>query len=341
MLRIGLIGYGAWGGCHSRVLRDCAQVAGVAAASEKTRACAATETGAPVYSDYRELLADDSVEAVDVVVPNYLHEQVALDALAAGKHVLLEKPMALTVEGCDRIIEAARKSARVVLVGHELHFSPLYAEIKRLIDAGRIGTPRYVLVDLWRRPYRAGSDNWKQDPARVGSWILEEPVHYFDLLAWYLEASGTPETVFARGNRRDVSASHRPGVNDNFSAMLGYAGGAYGIISQSLSAVEHHLSVKVFGSEGVLRSEWHAEMDRSERPSYSLEISEGGRMTSLPVEGTPGELFELRAQINAFCHAVRRGAALPFSLEEARRAVALCLAAEQAIETGGPVKITS
>ncbi len=340
-VRFGLIGYGAWGSCHARAIREiegCELVA-VAAASEATRERARQETGAAAFAGYRQLLASPDVDVADVVAPNHLHETIALEALAAGKHVLLEKPMATSVAGCDRILEAAARYQRLVLVGHELHFSPLYAAMRRLIAEGKIGCPRYVLVDLWRRPYRPGSENWKQDPGRVGSWILEEPVHYFDLVAWFLEGSGEPVSVFARGNRKDPGAPRIPGVNDNFSAVIAWGDGAYGIISQSLSAVEHHLSVKVFGSEGVLRSEWHADMDRSERPSFSLAVSEGAAMRPLEVQSTPGELFELRSEIRAMAAAVRGGAPLPFPPEHARRAVAMCLEAERSIQTGLPVSL--
>lgn len=340
MVRFGLIGYGAWGSVHARTI---AQVEGcelraVAAPSEQSRARASEETGARVFADYRELLACPDIDAVSVVAPNHLHEPIARAALAAAKHVLLEKPMALTVEGCDRILAAAQTSGKVLLVGHELHYSPLYTGIHRLIQEGAIGGPRYVLIDLWRRPYRQGSEGWKQDPARVGSWSLEEPVHYFDVIAWFLQPCGEPRTVAAFGNRRDPNAPASFGIHDNFTAVLTYDDGAYGVISQSLSAVEHHLSVKVFGSAGVLRAEWHAEQDRSLRPTFSLWISEGVAMKPLPVETTPGEVFELAAQIGAFRAAIEDGRPLPFTPVEARRAVALCLEAEQALELGRPVE---
>ncbi len=340
-VRFGLVGYGAWGSCHARAVRQVegCELAAVVAPSEATRRQAQEETGAAVFADHRQMLASAPVDVVSVLTPNHLHEPIALDALAAGKHLLLEKPMATTVAGCDRILEAAAWHGRQVLVGHELHFSPLYAEMWRLIEGGVIGSPRFVLVDLWRRPYRPGSGNWKLDPDRVGSWILEEPIHYLDLAAWFLEGSGQPESLFAHGNRRDPTAPAMPGVTDNFTAVLRYSDGAYGVVSQSLSAVDHHLSVKVFGSSGMLRSEWHAEQDRSERPRYSLEIGDGGAMKPLEVEGTPGELFELRGEIRALAAAVQHGAPLPFTPEEARRAVVLCLEAERSIASGAPVSL--
>ncbi len=337
-MRFGVIGYGAWGALHARAIQQIegCQLAAVAVPSEQSRVRASEETGVPVFADYRSVLALTAIDAVCIITPNHLHEQIALDALAAGKHVLLEKPMALSAEGCDRLLAAATAARRKLLVGHELHFSPLYLEMHRLISEGRIGRPRYMLVDLWRRPYRSGSDGWKQDPSRVGSWSLEEPVHYFDVIAWFLEASGEPQSVSAFGNRRDPSARPAAGVHENFTAVVSYADGAYGVISESLAAVEHHLSVKVFGSSGLLHAEWHAQHDRSVRPVFSLSISDAGRMVSLPVETPPTETFELIAEIRAFTAAVEKDQPVPFSPQAARRAVALCLAAERSLESGAP-----
>jgi myo-inositol 2-dehydrogenase/D-chiro-inositol 1-dehydrogenase len=220
-----------------------------------------------------------------------------------------------------------------------MRFSPMYATIRRLIDAGRLGAPRYILIDLWRRPYRAGSDGWRLDPARVGNWILEEPVHYFDAAAWYLDRCGAPSSVYAWGNRSQAGPPS-PGTNDNFTAMVHYPNGAYALISQSLAAVEYHLSIKVFGDRATLRAEWHADLDRSEHPAFSLEISEDGRMTPVELAGTPGELFELRQEIATLARVLGGSGTLPITPEEGRRAVALCLEATRSLETGQPVSLT-
>src|SRR4029078_6777893 len=115
---------------------------------------------ARVYADYRELLARNDIEAVDVVVPSYFHHEIASAALSAGKHLLLEKPMALSLRECDDMIALARKHERVFAVGHEVGLSSLWGKVKELIDSGYIGEPKYALVELSRRPYRLGSDNW-------------------------------------------------------------------------------------------------------------------------------------------------------------------------------------
>jgi myo-inositol 2-dehydrogenase/D-chiro-inositol 1-dehydrogenase len=340
-VRFGLAGYGAWGRCHARAIQQGrgTELRAVVAHSDATKAAAAAETGAAVLHTVEDLARRPDVEAVDIVLPNHLHESAALAAIRHGKHVLLEKPMSTSIDSCDRILEAARKAGVLLLIGHEMRFSPLYATVRRVIESGRLGEPRYILMDLWRRPYRSGSNGWRLDPARVGNWILEEPVHFFDAAAWYLDRYGDPATVYAWGNRREPGAARSSGVNDNFTATIQYPNGAYALISQSLCAVEHHFSLKVFGNRATLRAEWHAELDRSEHPSYSLEVSEGDRMLPLEVPGTPGELFELREEIAAMARAGRDGSPLPITPEEGRRAVALCLEATRSLETGEVVPI--
>lgn len=341
-LSFGLIGYGAWGKCHAEAIRQSpgCELRAVGARTDEARARAAHDTDAATYADYRELVHLPGLDVVDIVAPNHLHEEMAVAALDAGKHVLLEKPMATTVSACDRIINAARRSGRLLLVGHEMRFSPLHVLIHSLTASGRLGDPRYVLIDLWRRPYRPGSDAWRLDPKRVGNWILEEPVHFFDAAGWFLESAGQPSRIYARGNCADLSIPYDPVENDNFTAIIDYPNGAYASISQALDGVEHHLSIKVFGSKAMLRAEWHAEMDRSDRPSYSLEVSERGSLQTLEVPGTPGELFELREEIAALARAVRGEAPLPMTPEEARRAVMLCLMAQESLEAGREIHLT-
>lgn len=339
--RFGLIGYGSWGRCHARAILEtpgCELVA-VCARTRESREIAAAETGAAVCGDYLEVIENPALDIIDIVLPNHLHEAVACAALKNGKHVLLEKPMSTGVESCTRILRAAREAGRILLVGHEMRFSPVWDRVRALVEAGELGDVRSVLIDLWRRPYRPGADGWRSDPARVGNWTLEEPVHYFDLGAWFLREAGAPHTVYAYGNQRDISAEYRADMNDNFAALVSLPDRSYMSISQSLMAVEHHLSVKVMGSSAMVRAEWHAELDRSDRPAYSLQISKNGVLHDLPVASTPGELFELRTEIAAMAEAVRLGRPLAISPEEALRAVALCEAAKASLTTGEPVDL--
>jgi myo-inositol 2-dehydrogenase/D-chiro-inositol 1-dehydrogenase len=340
-LRFGLAGYGAWGRYHAQAIQstpDC-ELTAICSATSGSRESASQETGAQVFSSLEELLANAEVDIVDIVAPNYLHEEMTCAAFQHGKHVLLEKPMATSIAACDRMIEASKAAGKVLLIGHEMRFSGLHGEVRRILDSGRLGDLRYVIIDLWRRPYRKGAGGWRWDPQRVGNWILEEPVHFFDLASWYLDRCGAPATMFAYGNTMDADRERNLDVDDNFTALFTYPNGAYGVVSHSLAAVEHHLSIKLFGSKALIRAEWHAELDRSEKPAFELTMSENGAMRPIEVPSTPGEIFELRQEIAAMAAAVRDGAPLPITPEEGRRAIMLCLEARRSLEMGRVVSL--
>lgn len=338
-LRFGLIGYGAWGSHHAAAIEQTpgATLLAIAARSETTRqAAAAAFPQAAVYDDYRKLLARDDLDVVDVVLPSHLHVEVGRAVLQSGKHLLLEKPMALSVEGCDELIDLAAQKSRLLAIGHELRLSCLWAKVKQLIDEGRVGVPQYVLVELSRRPYRLGADGWRFDAARVGNWVLEEPIHFFDLARWYLASAGEPQSVYARANSRQPG---HPELQDNFSAIVNFAGGAYAVVSQTLSAFEHHQTVKVSGTNGAIWASWSGAMDRTRHPTFWLKHFDGERLSELPLEKPTGELFELEDEIAMIVDCIRQGRPPAASGHDGRWSVGLCLAAERSVETGMPVSL--
>src|SRR5262249_53160409 len=159
------------------------------------------------------------------------------DALTSGRHVLLEKPMCLTIDHCQELIATARARNLVLAIGHEMRLSTLWGKARELIASGALGDPLYALIELWRKPYRLGAEGWRYDIDRVGNWILEEPIHFFDLARWYFKGVAEPVSVYARANAR--LADHQE-LQDHFSATLNFSGGRYAVISQSLGGWEHH-----------------------------------------------------------------------------------------------------
>jgi myo-inositol 2-dehydrogenase/D-chiro-inositol 1-dehydrogenase len=282
------------------------------------------------------LLRREELDVVDIVLPSHLHHAAARAALEAGRHVLLEKPMALTVGHCDELIALARARGRLLAVGHELRLSSLWGKVKELIDAGAVGRPLYLLIELWRRPYRLGSDGWRYDAGRVGSWVLEEPIHFFDLARWYLAAAGEPVSVYARANSKQVG---HPELQDNFSAVLNFPGGAYAVISQTLAAYEHHQVAKVAGTQGSLWAAWGGAMDRTPHPTFSLRHHDGREVREVPVSRAAGELYELQDEMAMMVRAVREGAPVAAGGEDGRWAVALCLAAQRSVASGAAEEV--
>ncbi len=338
-VRFALIGFGAWGSHHARAILESprAELAAIAARSEKSQAAAREAyPGVRVVGDYRELLSDPGIEVVDAVLPSHLHHPIGLDVLRAQKHLLMEKPMALSEAECDDLLAVARERGLRLAVGHEFRLSSLWGKAKAMIDAGAIGTPQYLLIELWRRPYRLGADGWRYDITRVGNWILEEPIHFFDLARWYFSGLGDPVSVFARANSRQ--AGH-PELQDNFSAIVNFPGGAYAVISQTLSAFEHHQVVKVTGTHGSLWASWSGALDRTFHPAFSLKQSDGESVCEIPIERPTGEVYELVDEITAMAASVRDGAPLPASGEDGKWSVAMCLAAQKSVDCGEPVSL--
>ena len=332
-LRFGLIGYGLFGRHHARAIAQApgATLAAIACRSRETADAARKDyPDAAVELDYRALLARRDIHAVDIVVPNDLHEQVGVAALEAGKDVLLEKPLAPTLAACDRLIETAHRTGRVLSIGHELRLSSQWGRVKALLDAGEIGEPTYAHVSLFRFPYRPGSAGWRHEAERVGSWVLEELVHHFDLVLWYFARWGDPVAVSAVG----FSRGGDPALAEVLTATLRFAGGRYAVVTLTLTGFEYHVGCEVVGDEGALRAWWSGGMDRTREADFGLKVQRRGASAPVAVPlVVSGELFELEEQLRLAVGAFRERRAL-VTAEEARKSVAVCLAVEEALREG-------
>ena len=333
----GLIGFGAWGRQHAQAIADLPglELAAIACQSEDSaRAAAAAYPAAYVTRNWRDVLTVPGIDTVDVAVPNHLHAEVAIASLHAGKDVLLEKPMATTRADCNALLDAERQSGRLVSVGHELRQSAQWGQIKTLVDDNAIGEPLFLNVNLFRNFYRTGAAGWRYDSARVGSWMLEEAVHYFDLVLWYFARHGDPVSIRAVGNQR---RGRDAGMFDNVSVLLRWSGGAYATISQSVAGFEHHLVLEMTGTDGAIRTQWSGTMDRDHSAQFDLRVQPKGfpfergvRECERIVIARSGEVHELSEQIRltALAFAQRRSLV---SATDARKRVLVCIAAERSL----------
>ncbi|MGI9451312.1 MAG: Gfo/Idh/MocA family protein [Geminicoccaceae bacterium] len=328
--RWGLIGFGRFGQLHAGSIERIASIELAAIATRGEASAAAARTAHPnaaVTTDWMALLDDPALDVVDIVAPNHLHADMAIRALEAGKNVLVEKPLATSIEDCDRLVETVDRTGRLLSVGLELRLSIQWGRIKQLIDIGRIGHPRQVHVSLFRHPYRDGAGGWRQKSGEVGSWILEEPVHFYDLVMWYLAALGDPVSVAAYG-----TAAVAPGMFDNFTSTLRFADGGLAVITQSLAGFGHHLVVEISGTSGAIRATWSAGDAGSETPSFGLFVGPIGMTPPehLALAGQSGEVFELEEQMRQISEAFASGQVL-VDVREGRKAALLCLEAERAV----------
>ncbi len=185
-VRWGVIGLGWFGEVHADNLAEMPDIDLVALSTRRPQRLAQIGERLGVqrrYTDYRELLADPEVDAVSVTTHIYDHRDIAIDALRAGKHVLLEKPMAPTAADCDRIIEAAQAAAGLFMVGHICRFDPRVTLAKQAIDEGRIG--RIVSMHARRNLSRAIGRMVLDDI----SALMGDGIHDADLMLWFSGAN--------------------------------------------------------------------------------------------------------------------------------------------------------
>jgi predicted dehydrogenase len=189
-IRVGVVGTGAVSQLvHLPLLAERSDVA-VEAVSDadtaKARAIGARFGVERVLTD-DDLLADEAVEAVLVCTPNHLHEEQALAALAAGKHVLVERPLALSAEGCRRILAAAEAAQRTVLVGMSHRFRPDVSALRTFVEGGELGRPYAVRVAWMNRKVPLRRTTWRQRPDEAGGGaLIDLGVQSLDLGLWLL-----------------------------------------------------------------------------------------------------------------------------------------------------------
>jgi predicted dehydrogenase len=196
VITIAVLGAGFMGSAHTanyKALDGRVRVKAIASRSLDRAARLAETVGAEATTDLDAVLRDPEVDAVDVCLPTPAHREATEQALSAGKHVFLEKPIALTLEDADAILRAAEGSGRVFMVGLVLRFWPEYVELRRRVEAGDLG--RVTAVATQRLSPPADWAEWLGDPTQSGGIPVDLLVHDFDQMNWLL---GPPVSVFAR-----------------------------------------------------------------------------------------------------------------------------------------------
>jgi predicted dehydrogenase len=187
-------------------------IAAIYARSDRRAKPLSDELGTIWTNDLSRILRDPAIDAMDICLPTPEHRPVAEAAIAAGKHVLLEKPIALTIEDADALVRLAGTTDRVFMVAHVLRFWPEYVELQRRVASGEYGRPLTALA-YRRQPFPAWSELFSQSELTGGA-VIDMMIHDYDALNWLL---GTPKTVEARGIKNP-----RSGGWDQVQALIDY-----------------------------------------------------------------------------------------------------------------------
>jgi UDP-N-acetyl-2-amino-2-deoxyglucuronate dehydrogenase len=225
-----------------------ARLAGMADIAEEPGSTRAAEAGCPFYTDYHELLAQTQPDVVVVCTPHPLHAAIAIECLRAGAHVLVEKPIAVEAEEADAMIAAASASGRLLAVSFQHRFDPAVEAMRRVIDAGELGTlVRVECVEPWFRPdvyYRSAGwrSTWRGEGGGV---LLNQAIHTLDVLCHLL---GTSASVLGWVK----VAGHAVECEDTAQAMLEYPGGAYGMLHVNTVEAGSPRHIQIVGDWAIL-----------------------------------------------------------------------------------------
>ncbi|MBN1676083.1 MAG: Gfo/Idh/MocA family oxidoreductase [Kiritimatiellae bacterium] len=225
MLRYGVIGVGTHGESHLQCVAAAAnaRLAAVADLSAE-RAAVMSEKYGPcqVFVDYRELLAQDDVDAVSIVLPDHLHRQVCEDAFAAGKHVLVEKPLATTVADAEAIVAAQRAAGKTLMVNWSNRWMHSFAQTKAALDAGELGNPLYCYARL---------NNTLFVPTKMLAWAANTRLpfwlicHRYDIARWYFRSEAKRVNAVCRSVKLKSMGIDTP---DFYQATVEFANGCVG-----------------------------------------------------------------------------------------------------------------
>lgn len=237
--------------------------------------------------DIAKVIADPTVDAVDICLPTNLHAPVAIEALRAGKHVLVEKPMAIDKDAAWQMIAQAKKQKRVLMVAQVLRFFPMYLALRELLLSGRTGKPCWAMFR--RRCAAPAWAAWMTDPEQSGGGVFDLLIHDIDLC---LHLFGKPESVTATGYEALAN-----GV-DVITAELHYSSGLNTVITGGW----HHLKSYPFSMEYTVVTENGTAEYSSLGCAPTLYLADGG-VEMLAMKEQDG----YRSEIEYFLDCCRRG----------------------------------
>ena len=277
------------------------------------------------FTDYRELLKNEEINVAVIVTPDQLHRQMTEEFLAAGKHVLCEKPLALTREDLDAIVAATKKTDRKFMVGQICHFTPAFIKAKELLDSGAIGELYYVESE-YAHDYHWIMHDWRRDPNRHG--VIGGSCHAVDLLRWY---AGDPEEVFAYGTHKLLPMVEH---DDATISVLKFPNRVIGKIFVSTGCKRNYtMRTLLYGTKGTIIC------DNKSDTMQLFGVEEDGITVKKEPEIIPITINDHNTggEFAVFADALMKGEPIEMDAVQGARTVAACMAIVESAKTGVPV----
>lgn len=276
------------------------------------------------YSNLDDLFSDPDIDMIDICLPSYLHAEAAIKALRNGKHVFVEKPIALTVEDADKMVKVAKEQGRYLMVGQVLRFFPEFALIKRMQQEGKYGKIRGAFFK--RVITRPTWSDWFSDPQKSGGAVVDLHIHDSDFVQYLF---GMPKAVFSRGligENGDVEYIFTQYIFDDPDLCVSAESG---MIAMSGLTFEHGYAVYFERATVRFDSLWG---------NPPLLFTQDGKKKRVRVAQRDAFVDELSYAINC----IRKGVEPEIiSGEAARNSLLICLKEKESVLTGKPVEISA
>lgn len=321
-MRVGLIGAGAVGALHTDAAAgiDGMYVAAVCSRSTEESQAVAAAHGARIYTDHRDLLGHQGLDAVVISTPHSLHTQMVLDAASAGVHVLVEKPMATTTKDCDAMVSACAAADVALAVGHIQHFLPDKVAAREAVRAGEIG--EVVMVHDYRSTdYRPGTrPDWFFDASVAGGGaVMNIGGHCIDRLGWLTDS--LPVRVSAL-----IWSRFGVPVETDAFARLTMDSGVESLLTITSTSPDPIDEILVVGQRGSVVAD----------PQRGARLRVGSKVHQLHRPSRSDIPDAFRNQMLAFRDLAQDRTPFPVSTALSRAVVATVLAIYRSAETGAP-----
>jgi UDP-N-acetyl-2-amino-2-deoxyglucuronate dehydrogenase len=344
-VNFGIVGTGLIAEFHAKALAEIEGARLVACLDKLPDRAAAfgAKHGCAVYADLRDFLAHPGLEVVNVCTPSGLHLETALPSAAAGKHLVVEKPLETTSERCRRMIEACERHGVLLSGIFPSRFYGAARAVKAAVDAGRFGklTLGGAHVRWWREQSYYAQGGWKGTKALDGGGaLMNQSIHAIDLLLWFM---GEAREVLAYAGEVGHEGIE---VEDNAVAAVSFRNGALGVVQGSTAAwpgFAKRVEVSGLSGSAVLEEEnlvfWkfrdESADDDAMRETYSRRVSRAGAASDPAAIGHLGH----RLQLEDVVRAVEGGGRPLVDGVEASKAVTLIEAIYKSSETGAPAEV--
>lgn len=332
-LNIGIIGAGHMGRTHARHWARVpdVRIAAVYDVLPDTGRALADAHDAAVYDTLPALLASN-VDVVSVCTPTDTHREITETALAAGKHVFCEKPLALTVADCEAMIQATQNAGKLLGVGQVVRFFPEFANAKRLVDNGAVGNPAAV------RTHRGGDfprppTNWYANAHQSGGVLLDLLVHDFDWLLWCF---GPVKRVYARALTERFASGELPETDYALVTLRHESGVVSHVEGTWADPGGFSTTFEIAGDAGLLTHDSRRAAPLLQTRRTPTEKAGGVTLPSSPVAANDDPYYR---QLLSFTQSIRENTPLAVRPEEARDAVAVAVAALESARTSRAVSL--